>query len=100
MQKNIVTAKEKEKVALVGVIMGRQADEIVKEYLDELEFLVDTAGGITLKRFTQKLDRPDKATFIGKGKLEEVSEYIKENEVDILVFDDELSPSQQRNIER
>lgn len=100
MQKNIVTAKEKEKVVLVGIVMGRQSEEIVKEYLDELEFLVDTAGGITLKRFTQKLDRPDKATFIGKGKLEEVREYIREKEVDILVFDDELSPSQQRNIER
>lgn len=98
--KNILTAKEKEKVVLVGVIMGRQADETVKEYLDELEFLVETAGGQTQKRFTQKLDKPDKATFIGKGKLQEIVEYIKENEIDILIFDDELSPSQQRNVER
>ena len=100
MPENIPTAKEKEKVVLVGVIMGRQTEDIVKEYLDELEFLVDTAGGVTLRRFTQKLDKPDKATFVGKGKLEEVKEFIQENEVDILVFDDELSPSQQRNVER
>ncbi len=100
MIKGIKTAREKEKVVLVGVIMGRQTEEIVSEYLDELDFLVDTAGGITLKRFTQKLDRPDKATFIGKGKLEEITSYIKDNEVDILIFDDELSPSQQRNVEK
>lgn len=100
MPKNIATAKEKERVVLVGVIMGRQSEEVVTEYLDELEFLVDTAGGKTLKRFTQKLDKPDKATFVGSGKLEEIKEYIRENEVDILVFDDELSPSQQRNVER
>ncbi len=100
MPENIKTAKQKEKVVLVGVIMGRQSEEIVEEYLDELEFLVETAGGETQKRFTQKLDKPDKTTFVGKGKLEEISEYIKENEIDILIFDDELSPSQQRNVER
>ncbi|MFN2394789.1 MAG: GTPase HflX [Bacteroidales bacterium] len=100
MPKNIATAKEKERVVLVGVIMGRQFEEVVTEYLDELEFLVETAGGKTLKRFTQKLDKPDKATYIGSGKLEEIKDYIQENEVDILVFDDELSPSQQRNVER
>jgi GTPase len=100
MEKNIKTAQEKEKAVLVGLITGRQSDEDVREYLDELEFLVDTAGGITLKRFTQKLDKPDRTTFIGKGKLEEVAAYVKEHEIDILVFDDELSPSQQRNVER
>jgi GTPase len=100
MEKNIKTAREKEKVVLVGVISGKQTEEIVREYLDELEFLVDTAGGVTMKQFTQKLDVPDRTTFIGKGKLEEITGYIKENEVDILVFDDELSPSQQRNVER
>ncbi len=100
MPKNIITAKEKEKVALVGVILGRQSEETVDEYLDELEFLVETAGGETLKRFTQKLDKPDKTTFVGKGKLQEITEYINENDIDILIFDDELSPSQQRNVER
>jgi len=100
MQKNILTAKDKEKVVLVGLITGRQSEETVVEYLDELEFLVDTAGGQTLKRFTQKLDKPDKTTFVGKGKLEDITEYITENEIDILIFDDELSPSQQRNVER
>ncbi len=100
MPKDITTAKEKETVVLVGVILGRQSEEMVAEYLDVLEFLVDTAGGVTRKRFTQKLDKPDKTTFIGKGKLQEVTEYIKENEIDILIFDDELSPSQQRNVEK
>ncbi len=100
MPKNIKTTKEKEKVVLVGVVLGRQSQEEITEYLDELEFLVDTAGGKTLKRFIQKLDVPDRTTYIGKGKLEEIAEYIKENEIDILVFDDELSPSQQRNVDR
>lgn len=100
MPKDITTAKEKEKVVLVGVILGRQSEETAEEYLDELDFLVDTAGGVTMKRFTQKLDKPDKTTYIGKGKLQEVTEYIKENEIDILIFDDELSPSQQRNVEK
>lgn len=95
-----VTAKKQESVVLVGVITQRQTEEAVKEYLDELEFLVETAGGNTVKRFTQKLDKPDKTTFVGKGKLEEITRYIKENEIDILIFDDEISPSQQRNVER
>ena len=100
MPKNIVTAIEKEKVVLVGAITGRQTEEMVNEYLDELEFLVETAGGETMARFTQKLDKPLAATFIGKGKLAEVMEYVNEHEVDLVVFDDELSPSQHRNIER
>jgi GTPase len=100
MPKYINTAVEKEKVILVGAIMGRHTEEVVEEYLDELEFLVDTAGGITLERFTQKLDKANPSTFIGKGKLQEVSQYVSEHEIDLVVFDDELSPSQHRNIER
>ncbi len=100
MGEYIETKKQKETVVLVGVITGKQSEDVVKEYLDELAFLVDTAGGVVVKRFTQKLDKPDKTTFVGKGKLEEITSYIKENEIDILIFDDELSPSQQRNVER
>ena len=72
----------------------------VKEYLDELEFLADTAGAVVLKRFTQKLDIPNTATFVGPGKLEEISNYIKVEEADTIIFDDELSPTQLRNLER
>ena len=94
------TAKEKERVVLVGAILGRQTEDLVNEYLDELEFLVDTAGGQAIQRFTQKLDRPEPSTFIGKGKFEEVTQYVEENEVSLVVFDYELSPSQHRNLER
>jgi GTP-binding protein HflX len=73
---------------------------MLTEYLDELAFLAETAGAIPVIRFTQKLDRPDSKTFIGSGKLNEIIEYIKENEIDLLIFDDELSPSQQRNLEK
>jgi GTPase len=100
MPKHIDTAHIKEKAVLVGAIIGRQTEEMVAEYLDELAFLVDTAGGVPLRRFTQKLDRLDSATFIGKGKLEELKEYVAEAEADLVVFDDELSPSQHRNLER
>lgn len=100
MPKYIETTREQEKAVLVGIITGRQTDEMVAEYLDELAFLVDTAGGIVLRRFTQKLDKPDVATFIGKGKLQELGDFVKEAEADLVVFDDELSPSQHRNLEK
>ncbi|MFN6039553.1 MAG: GTPase HflX, partial [Bacteroidota bacterium] len=70
------------------------------EYLAELAFLSETAGAKPVKKFFQRLDFPDKTTFVGKGKLQEITEYVKENNIDIIVFDDELSPSQQRNIEK
>jgi GTP-binding protein HflX len=89
-----------EKAVLVGLINYWQDEDKVKEYLDELEFLANTAGAITLKRFTQKLEKPDGKTFVGSGKLNEIKEFVVENEVDLLIFDDELSPSQQRNIEK
>jgi len=85
---------------LVGVAHHQQDIFTVEEYLEELAFLVDTAGGITVKKFIQKLEFPDPRTYVGKGKLEEIRAYISLNEVDIAVFDDELSPSQIRNIER
>ena len=100
MPKYIDIKHEKEKAVLVGIISGGTSEETVAEYLDELAFLVDTAGGVTLKRFTQKLDKPDPATFIGKGKVEEVRDSIKELEADLVVFDDELSASQLRNLEK
>jgi GTP-binding protein HflX len=77
-----------------------ETEEQEKEYLEELEFLVATAGGETVKSFTQKLQRPDRATFVGSGKLEDIKAFVIEEEIDMVVFDDELSPSQLRNIER
>ncbi len=100
MPQNIEIKKEQESAVLVGAITGNDTEDTVAEYLDELAFLVDTAGGITLKRFTQKLDKHDPATFIGKGKLEEIRQYVEENKADLVVFDDELSASQLRNIEK
>ncbi len=94
------TARKKERVILVGVITPDETEEQEKEYLEELAFLVETAGGIPLKNFTQKLLRPDVRTYVGKGKLEEILAYIVAEEIDLIVFDDELSPSQLRNIER
>ena len=100
MPQLIETAKLKERATLIGLITGRQTPELVAEHLDELEFLVDTAGGETIGRFTQKLDRPETATFVGKGKLAELTAFVSENKIDLVVFDDELSPTQHRNIER
>lgn len=96
----IVTAPIKEKAVLVGLISSSQDEKQSKEYLDELEFLADTAGAIVLKKFTQKLDVPNTATFVGSGKLEEIGAYIKMMEADTVIFDDELTPTQLRNIER
>lgn len=94
------SAKKKETAVLVGVTVRNQKDSTTKEYLDELAFLAETAGVKTLKRFTQKLDRPHPKTFVGKGKMEDVLSFVKEHNVDMVIFDDELSPSQLRNIER
>ena len=89
-----------EKVVLIGVINQQQDEEKSSEYLDELAFLTYTAGGEVIKRFTQKIDVPNPKTFIGSGKMEEVLHFVKENEVGTVVFDDELTPAQQKNIER
>jgi GTP-binding protein HflX len=85
---------------LIGVINKQQNETLAHEYLDELAFLAETYGVETKKIFTQKLEKPDKATFIGKGKLNDVKAYIKENNISVVIFDDELSPSQQRNLEK
>ena len=99
-QKFYDTAVKQEKAVLVGIITPNETEEQEKEYLEELEFLVETAGGLTVRGFTQKMLRPERATFVGTGKLEEIKEYVKAEEIDIVVFDDELSPSQLRNIEK
>lgn len=96
----IDTSQKKETAILVGLVTGDQDTGKVNEYLDELAFLVDTAGGLPVKRFTQKLDYPDAKSYVGKGKLDEIRDYINANEVDMAIFDDELSPSQIRNIEK
>jgi GTP-binding protein HflX len=89
-----------EKTAIVGIVTQNQSEEKLKEYLDELEFLTFTAGGEVVKRFSQKMERPNPKTFVGTGKLEEICLYVKENDISTLVFDDELSPSQQKNISK
>ncbi|KEQ31733.1 GTPase HflX [Pedobacter antarcticus] len=94
------TALKQERAVLVGVIKPGEKPEQTKEYLDELAFLVDTAGGVVDQIFTQKMQRPDRSTFVGTGKLEEIKGYVQSEEIDMVVFDDELSPSQLRNIER
>ncbi len=88
-----------EKAVLVGVVTQEQDSNKVNEYLDELEFLAETAGAITQRRFTQKLASPHPKTFVGTGKLKEILDYVKANDIQIIIFDDELSPSQTRNIE-
>ncbi|HWZ36026.1 MAG TPA: GTPase HflX [Mucilaginibacter sp.] len=98
-QKFYDTAVKQERAVLVGVITANENDDRAKEYLEELEFLVETAGAKTEKIFTQKLSKPDRATFVGSGRLEDIKVYVKEEEIDMVVFDDELSPSQLRNIE-
>ncbi|KQN38085.1 GTPase HflX [Pedobacter sp. Leaf41] len=99
-QKFYDTAIKQERAVLVGVVTPGEKEEQTKEYLDELAFLVDTAGGQVEKVFTQKMLKPERATFVGTGKLEEIKAYVKSEEIDTVVFDDELSPSQLRNIDR
>ena len=89
-----------EKAVLIGIINKDQNEEKVKEYLDELEFLTYTAGGEVLKRFTQRMDIPNPKTMIGTGKMEEIEKYVEEHEIGSVIFDDELTPGQQRNIEK
>jgi GTPase len=87
-----------EKTVIIGIITQSQSEEKLAEYLDELEFLTFTAGGEVIKRFSQKMERPNPKTFVGTGKMEEIHAYIIEHSVSTVIFDDELSPSQQKNI--
>lgn len=96
----IETKKIPERAVLISVCSSNMTMERTEEYLSELAFLLDTAGGIPEKTFIQKLDHPDKRTYVGKGKMEEIKEYIEAENIDLVVVDDELSPSQLRNLER
>ena len=96
-KKNI---QKEEKAVIVGVVTKTQTDEQSKEYLDELAFLAETAGAVTMKRFTQKMAHPDSKTFVGKGKLEEIKTYITLKDIRVVIFDDELTGSQITNIEK
>ncbi|MBQ6754143.1 MAG: GTPase HflX [Bacteroidales bacterium] len=100
MRKYIVMTEERDRCVLVGVQTPYVSDENLKEYFDELAFLVETLDAIAVKTFSQRLQMIDSRTYVGTGKLEEIREYIKEKEIEWVVFDDELSPSQLRNIER
>ena len=93
------TEKEIEKAVLVGVINQKQDEKQVDEYLDELAFLTETAGAKPIKRFVQKLSVPHARTFVGTGKIKDIVSFVEENEVELVIFDDELTPSQLRNIE-
>ncbi|MEI7595688.1 MAG: GTPase HflX [Bacteroidota bacterium] len=100
MEKSNSTEILQEKAVLVGLITQQQDETEAKEYLDELAFLADTAGALTVKRFMQRLPYPNSKTFVGQGKLDEIKLFIEENKINLAIFDDELSPSQLRNIER
>ncbi|MDP9230060.1 MAG: GTPase HflX, partial [Bacteroidota bacterium] len=97
-KKNIINNEEK--ALLVGLITKDQNEHQVREYLDELAFLAETAGAIAVKRFIQKLPHPDSRTFVGKGKLEEIKKYVDGKDIRVVIFDDELSGSQITNIEK
>lgn len=99
--KDLVISKETtERAVVVGLVTPRQPENKVKEYLDELEFLADTAGAEVVRRFTQKLDNPNSRTFVGQGKLAEIKEYVEKNDIGMVIFDDDLSTKQIANIEK
>ena len=100
MKEFIISEAQTERAVLVGLVTPEQNEQKVKEYLDELAFLADTAGVESVKRFTQKMDYPNSVTFVGTGKLQEIKAYVEENEIGLVIFDDELSAKQLRNIEK
>jgi GTP-binding protein HflX len=89
-----------EKTVIVGIVTQNQSEEKLKEYLDELDFLTYTAGGEVVKRFSQKMEKPNPKTFVGTGKIEEINHYVIDNAISTVIFDDELTPSQQKNISK
>lgn len=100
MEGHVTVDAVEERCVLVGIITQSISESQANEYLDELEFLAETAGAITCRKFLQKVSIPNPKTFVGKGKMEEIHDYIKANNIELVIFDDELSPSQLRNIER
>ena len=95
----IETNKPQERAVLIGILYHGQEESEVEEFLEELSFLTQTAGVDPIKRFIQKLDVPNPRTFVGSGKITELASFITENKIDIAIFDDELTPSQLRNID-
>lgn len=100
IEDHVITDSANERAVLVGIITPTQTETKANEYLDELDFLADTAGAVTVKKFLQRLDSPNSTTFVGKGKLEEIRQYVEENEIGLVIFDDDLSPKQVANIEK
>lgn len=100
IEDHLITEGANEKAVLVGIITSTQGESKANEYLDELAFLADTAGADTVKKFLQRMDSPNSATFVGKGKLEEIKQYVEENEVGLVIFDDDLTSKQVANIEK
>ena len=92
--------QEEERAVLVGLVHKEQTEQQLNEYLDELAFLAETAGAVAVKRFIQKLPHPDSRTFVGKGKLEEIGNYVQDKNIRVIIFDDELSGAQINNIEK
>lgn len=100
MKETVISKEASEKTVLVGLITPRQNEAKANEYLDELEFLADTAGAVTEKKFLQRVEYPNPRTFVGKGKLDEIKQYVEDNEIGMVIFDDDLSTKQVANLER
>ncbi|MBQ2440068.1 MAG: GTPase HflX, partial [Muribaculaceae bacterium] len=100
MEDNIINKEANERTVLVGLVTQQQNEVKANEYLDELAFLAETAGADPVRRFVQKLDYPNPKTYVGKGKLEEIRQYVEDNEIGMVIFDDDLSTKQVSNIER
>ena len=100
MKEFILTKQESERTILVGIITQTQNETKANEYLDELAFLAETAGAEPVKKFLQRLEYPNPVTFVGAGKLQEIKDYVEENEIGLVIFDDDLSPKQLKNIEK